>query len=93
VKKSNTKIVILVVSIFALLAVHIFIKGEDIAYAIGGMILEIAIGLVVGGLVLFNVLLFIYNIFKPENKLKFDIWDKFIAGIWVMIIFKFFSIF
>lgn len=81
------------VSLFALLAVHVFIKGEDVAFAIGGMIWEIAMGLVVGGLVLFNIFLFIYNVFRPGNKLKFEIWDKFIAGIWIVIIFKLFSIF
>ena len=79
-------------SIFALLIVHV-LQGENVPFAIGGMVIEVAIGLVVGGLVLFNIFLFFFNIFRPDNKLKFDIVDKFIAGIWVMIILKIFSLY
>ena len=91
-RKDYIKIFILIVSILVLLAVHVLMEGEDVAFAIGGMIVEIIVGLVVGGLVLFNFLLFIYNIIRPENKLNFHIIDKFIAGIWAVIIFKLFGI-
>ena len=92
-KKNNLKIVVLVISIFALLAVHVFLKGEDVAYAIGGMIWEVAVGLIVGGLVLLNIFLFFYNISMPDTKLKFDVWDKLIAGIWIVIVLKIFNLF
>ncbi len=90
--KSNTKIAILVLSIFSLLAVRVLLKGQDVAFAIGGMIFEIAIGALFVGIVLLNLLLFFINLIKPNNKLKFDMWDKIIAGIWVMIILKVFNI-
>lgn len=92
-KKNNLKIVVLVISIFALLAVHVFLKGEDVAYAIGGMIWEVTVGLIAGGLVLLNILLFFYNIIRPDNKFKFDVWDKLIAGIWLVIVLKIFNLF
>ncbi len=90
-KRKDTKIIILVLSIFALLIIHI-LKGEHVASAIGGMGVEVAIGFIFGGLVLFNIFLFFYNIFKPDHKSKFNIIDKSIAGIWVMIILKIFRI-
>ena len=89
--KSKVKAKNIKVSIFVLLVVHIS-RGEDVFFAIGGMIWEVAIGLVVGGLVLFNILLFFYNILRPDNNLKFDIIDKFIAGIWFIIILKIFNL-
>jgi len=91
-KKRNVKAVILILSIFALLIVHV-IKGEDIAWAIGAMVWEVAIGLVIGGLVFFNILLFFYNLVRPDNKLLFDVIDKFIAGVWTMVIIKAFGLF
>ena len=91
-KGKDTKIIILVLSAFVLLAVHV-LQGENVASAIGGMIFEIAIGLVVGGLVLFNIFLFFFNIFRPDHELEFDIRDKLIAGIWVMIVLKIFGLF
>jgi len=78
-KKKDTKIIILVLSVFFLLVVHI-LKGNHVATAIGEMFVEIIVGFIVGGVILFNVLLFFFNTFKPENNLNFDIKDKFTAG-------------
>lgn len=51
------------------------------------------IGIILGGLVLFNIFLFIYNIFKPDNELSFDYIDKATAGVLFTIIFEIISVF
>jgi len=62
------------------------IRTDSIVYALGTTIGFATIGVIVGGLVLFNVFLFFYNILHPKNKLSFDGYDKVIAGLWSVII-------
>lgn len=62
-----------------------------VASGLGSAVVASAVGIIVGGLVLFNVFLFFYNIFKPRNRLVFNGYDKLIAGLWLMIIIRIFN--
>ena len=71
----------------------IFARGTiemRVASGLGSAVVASAVGIIVGGLVLFNIFLFFYNIFKPKNRLSFDGYDKLIAGLWLMIIIEIF---
>ena len=85
---------IALLSFLALWAIEV-IRAEGnieirILAGLGSAMVMAAVGIVVGGLVLFNIFLFFYNIFKPENKLSFDGNDKLITGLWFMIIVEIF---
>ena len=88
------KYIILVLSFIILWILEVFKSPYRDIYGGLGSALFYAIvwGIVVGGFVLFNIFLFLHNIFKPDNKLKFNIVDKIITGLWFLIIFRFFEI-
>jgi len=87
-KKGRTGIVLLsFLILWAIEAIH----TKDIFGGLGSAVVMGTVGIVAGGLVLFNVFLFFYNVFKPGNKLSFSIYDKIIAGLWFMIIIEIFN--
>ena len=51
------------------------------------------IGIFIGGFILFNIFLFFYNVFKPNNTLKVGILDKVIIGVWFIIATQIFKLF
>ena len=67
------------------------IRAKDIFEGLGSAAIMGTVGIVVGELVLFNVFIFFYNGFKPENRLSFSIYDKITAGLWFMIVFGLFN--
>ena len=62
-----------------------------IAKGLGYAFFSAIAGIIVGGFVLFNIVLFFCNLLKPSNKLSFDHVDRTIAGLWIVIIFSLFS--
>lgn len=85
------KRIALVLSSFLILWAVEAVRANDIIFGLGYAIVMGTVGIVVGGLVLFNVFLFFYNIFRPGNKLSFGVYDKITAGLWFMIIIELFN--
>jgi len=93
-----TKEVILFFSIFILWIVEIFHFAQMSSFdfdffsrwifaGLGVAIWRAIVGIVIGGFILFNIFLFVWNILRPRKKQLFNYFDKMIAGTWLAIIF------
>ena len=93
IKKKKTGLVL--ISFLILWAIEAIQTKDVFEFAVfkglGSAVVMATVGIVVGGIVLFNVFLFFYNIFKPRNKLSFSVYDKIIAGLWFVIIIEIFN--
>jgi len=93
--KQNKRTILMLLSFLILWIVEaIPAKGTietRIFWGLGSAVAMATVGIIVGGLVLFNVFLFFYNVFRPKNTLSFSIYDKIIAGLWFMIVIEIFN--
>lgn len=63
-----------------------------IGMALGYSAVAGIVGFVVGGFVLFNIFLFFYNVFRPDNRLSLSTYDRVTTGLSFMVIIELFSL-